>query len=367
MRSGGLQVGGQATDARKGSFPNGGAVAQDEQFYRDLVDSMSDGVYFVDRDRKITYWSGGAERLTGYRATEVTGRYCRDGILNHVDASGAELCGAACPLAATIRDGRRRDAHVYMHHADGHRQPVWVRSSVLYDRNGDIAGAVEVFSDDSAVADARAQLDEQQQLALTDALTAVGNRRRLEMQVEARLDEWRRHALPFGLLMVDIDLFKKVNDTYGHDAGDQVLTMVARTLSFGVRGSDVVTRFGGEEFAVVLGHADPDRLASVGERLRQLVAASRLMIGLQPIEVTVSIGGALVEPGDDQGTLLRRADAALYEAKRNGRNRLQVDARTMQSSKSETDATTATTGTGTTTATTGATGTQPAPDGELTA
>jgi diguanylate cyclase (GGDEF)-like protein/PAS domain S-box-containing protein len=312
-------------------------VSRGEEFYRDLVDSMSDGVYFVDRRRRITYWSGGAERLTGYRATEVVGHCCRDGILNHVDAEGTELCGAACPLAATIRDGRRRDAHVYMHHANGHRQPVWVRSSALYGPDGDIVGAVEVFSDDSAVADARAQMDELQQLALTDTLTAVGNRRYLELQIEARLNEWRRHELPFGILMVDIDLFKNVNDTYGHDAGDQVLAMVARTLSFGTRGTDVVARFGGEEFVVVSTHADADRLTATGQRFRQLVAASRLMIGREPVEVTVSIGGTLAEPGDDWSSMLRRADAALYEAKKNGRNRVRIDARTMGATTSGTD------------------------------
>lgn len=315
-------------------------MTQGEEFYRDLVDSMSDGVYFVDCRRNITYWSGGAERLTGYRATEVVGRGCRDGLLNHVDVQGTALCGTACPLAATIRDGRRRDAHVYMHHADGHRQPVWVRSSALYGPDGDIVGAVEVFSDDSAIADARAQVDELQQLALTDTLTAVGNRRYLEMQIEARLNEWRRHELPFGVLMVDIDLFKNVNDTYGHDAGDQVLAMVARTLSFGARGTDVVARFGGEEFVVVLTHADPDRLTTTGQRLRQLIAASRLMIGRQPIEVTVSIGGIMAEPGDDQNSLLRRVDAALYEAKKSGRNRLQIDIQTGETSvfRSDTEA-----------------------------
>ena len=90
-------------------------MEQDLALYRDLVDNMSDGVYFVDRTRTITYWSRGAERLTGYHASEVVGRRCLDGILNHVDECGTELCGAGCPLKATIRDGRCRDAHVFMH------------------------------------------------------------------------------------------------------------------------------------------------------------------------------------------------------------------------------------------------------------
>jgi diguanylate cyclase (GGDEF)-like protein/PAS domain S-box-containing protein len=294
-------------------------------FYRDLVDEMSDGVYFVDRSRRITYWSRGAERLTGYRAAEVVGGRCRDGMLNHVDENGAELCGADCPLRATMLDGRTREAHVFMHHADGHRQPVWVRAAPLRDDDGTIGGAVEVFGDDSAMVRARAQIDELSQLALTDPLTGLGNRRFLEMQLDTRLNEWTRYGSRFGVLMADVDLFKRVNDTFGHDVGDQVLAMVARTLAFGLRGSDVVGRYGGEEFVAVVAHADPAGLAVVGERLRSLVAASRLVVGRRPIEVTVSLGGTLVAPGDSPDTLLRRADAMLYAAKNAGRNRVRSD------------------------------------------
>jgi diguanylate cyclase (GGDEF)-like protein/PAS domain S-box-containing protein len=296
----------------------------DVAFYRDLVDNMSDGVYFVDRARKITYWSQGAERLSGYQAEEVVGRRCRDGILNHVDECGTELCGRACPLAATIRDGRCRDAHVFMHHADGHRQPVWVRAAPLRDPDGAIIGAVEVFSDDTAVTTARAQVSELEELALTDPLTGLGNRRYLEMQLNARLDEWMRYGSPFGVLIADIDLFKRVNDTYGHDVGDETLAMVARTLTFGLRGSHVAARYGGEEFVIVLAHTDPDGLGKVGERLRSLVAASRLVAARQPIEVTISLGGAMVAPGDTADTLLRRADTFLYAAKEAGRNQVKT-------------------------------------------
>src|SRR5664280_2072141 len=138
-------IGGTASGAvrrwRKTARVRSRGMGQDLAFYRDLVDNMSDGVYFVDRTRTITYWSRGAERLTGYHASEVVGRRCRDGILNHVDECGTELCGAGCPLKATIRDGRCRDAHVFMHHADGHRQPVWVRAAPLRDPAGEISGA----------------------------------------------------------------------------------------------------------------------------------------------------------------------------------------------------------------------------------
>jgi diguanylate cyclase (GGDEF)-like protein/PAS domain S-box-containing protein len=292
-------------------------------FYRALVDQMNDGVYFVDRRRRITYWSRGAERLTGYSAAEVMGQSCKDALLNHVTESGVELCGSGCPLKATMQDGRCRDAHVFMHHANGHRQPVWVRAAPL-NSNGKIVGAIEVFSDDSAVAGMQAQMNELTQQALTDTLTGLGNRRYLERQLDARVNEWQRYETPFGLLMADVDLFKQVNDIHGHDIGDQVLAMVARTLAFGLRTSEVAARYGGEEFVVLVPQTTPDGLTQVADRLRMLVETSRLPVARDSISVTVSIGATLVTPSDNADTVLRRADNALYTAKNEGRNRVHI-------------------------------------------
>ena len=107
----------------------------DKQFYQGLLDQISDGVYFVTLDRRITYWNGGAERITGYAADEVLGRSCSEGILRHVDDAGRQLCLDGCPLAAVMKDGKPREAHVYLHHKDGHRVPVTVRGQAL--RNPD--------------------------------------------------------------------------------------------------------------------------------------------------------------------------------------------------------------------------------------
>jgi diguanylate cyclase (GGDEF)-like protein/PAS domain S-box-containing protein len=300
-------------------------VESDVAFYRSLVDGMSDGVYFVDRDRVITYWSQGAERLTGYLASQAVGRGCCEGLLNHVDESGRELCSDACPLWATLQDGRPRDAHVFLRHADGHRQPVWVRAAALRDDAGAITGAVEVFSDDTATVTARARISELEQQALTDPLTGLGNRRYLEMQLGTRLHEWVRYGVPLGVLMVDVDMFKRINEEHGHEVGDRTLAMVARTLAFGLRGSDIVARSGGEEFVIVSPHTDLVGLGVVGERLRGLVAASHLESSSGTIAVTISLGGTLAQPGDDVDTLLRRAECMVYAAKDAGRNQVHVE------------------------------------------
>ena len=103
----------------------------DKEFYQDLLDQISDGVYFVTRDRRITYWNGGAERITGFGAEEVLGHSCSEGMLRHIDDTGRQLCLRGCPLAAVMTDGKRREVQVYLHHKDGHRVPVTVRGSAL--------------------------------------------------------------------------------------------------------------------------------------------------------------------------------------------------------------------------------------------
>jgi PAS domain S-box-containing protein len=123
----------------------------DNEFHKTIVDNLADGVYFVDPGREITYWNRGAERITGYASGAVVGHRCFDNILDHVDAEGNSLCHTICPLAATMRDGQPREVSVWLRHAEGYRKPVRIRTSPVRNGDGAIVGAVEVFSDDSAV------------------------------------------------------------------------------------------------------------------------------------------------------------------------------------------------------------------------
>ena len=290
------------------------------QFHEALLDSMSDGVYYIDRGGKITYWNHGAELMSGYTSAQVSGSRCSDGLLNHVDETGTELCGKLCPLRATMNDGQFREARVYMHHKDGHRQPVWVRASPLRDDTGEITGAVEVFRDDDEMATIRQRMGELEEQALTDPLTGVGNRRYIEGNLTEWLGDWTRHQERFGVLIIDFDKFKEVNDTYGHDAGDAGLTMVASTLRYGLQATDSLARWGGDEFLAITSAANDEELERVAERLRMLVGHSSIFTRTGLLSVTVSIGGALVQHRDSAEMLIARADRNLLHAKRAGRN-----------------------------------------------
>lgn len=160
------------------------------------------------------------------------------------------------------------------------------------------------------------------QSALRDPLTGTGNRIAMEQTLQREIDMSRRHLQPLSLLMLDIDHFKRVNDTHGHGAGDDVLREVAASIKQQLRNVDMVFRYGGEEFLVLLSNTSRESAAMVGERLRHATQASDYWADGTRIELTVSLGCATLLPGESADSLLRRADNVLYVAKRQGRNRL---------------------------------------------
>jgi diguanylate cyclase (GGDEF)-like protein/PAS domain S-box-containing protein len=301
-----------------------GTMFNQDHLYRDLLDNLADGVYFTDREGRVIFWNKGAEQLSGYTRSEVIGKRCRDNILMHVDASGARLCTTACPLQTTILDGQIHEADIFLHHKGGSRLPVHVRVAPLKDESGKIVGAVEVFSDTTSKTQMAKRLVEMEQLALLDTLTGLPNRRYLETQIYSRLEEMRRAGLGFAVLFMDIDDFKKINDTFGHEAGDRVLRMVAGTLDGNSRFFDVVGRWGGEEFIAVIFNVDDVTLREIAERFRILVAQSALTDS-DSLSVTISIGGTLASFEDTPESIVRRADANLYSAKNSGKNRVCMD------------------------------------------
>ncbi len=299
--------------------------ALDASLYHGILDQIDDGVYFVDREKRILLWNRSAERITGFPRSEVVGEHCGNRWLCHIDASGRMLCTNGCPLQRAVDTGVPIEADAFLQHKQGHRIPVRIKTIPLRDRQNRLVGAVEVFR---STADDRRQdqiIEELSHLAMIDDLTKLPNRRHFDMQLDRRLAELGRFGWPFGTLMIDIDRFKRVNDSAGHQMGDEVLRLVARTLSSNCRGLDTIARWGGEEFTAIITNVREDELRLVAEKFRTMVEASGLREGENaPIHVTVSIGGAIARPNETPAELMRRTDEMLYVAKRSGRNRVCV-------------------------------------------
>ena len=166
------------------------------------------------------------------------------------------------------------------------------------------------------------------EMAITDALTGLYNRRDMETHVGTLVDQANSRGKPLSVLILDIDYFKSINDTHGHDAGDDVLQDFAIRIRKSIRGIDLACRYGGEEFVVVMPETDMAVATMVAERLRRRIASEPFPIqkGARMIEVTISIGIAALGPNDNAAAVIKRADQALYRAKRDGRNRVVPDA-----------------------------------------
>ncbi len=294
----------------------------DTDAYNRILDDLHEGLYIVDRKRVIQYWNKAAENISGFSSGEVVGKSCSANILTHVDGGGRSLCMGGCPLSFTMTDGKVRESEIFLHHKDGHRVPVYVRVSPLFGANGAIIGGAELFTDISNAAAIELRIKELEEMALLDNLTQLANRRYIEKELMIRMAEYERVGVPFGVLFMDIDHFKKFNDTYGHDVGDRVLKFVAETLTRNSRPFDLVGRWGGEEFIGVIRNVTPLQLEYLGDRLRMLVAESYLLQGNNKLNVTLSMGGAFIRNDDTSESLIKRADRLLYESKRLGRNRL---------------------------------------------
>ena len=297
------------------------ALELDLGVYQAVLDCVEDGVYFVDRGKRILLWNRGAEAITGYARAEVIGDLCGHHRLCHVDESGRLLCMTGCPLQVALDTGVPIEADAFLQHKLGHRVPVRITTSALRDSQNRLLGAVEIFRLTSDLRRQNQLIEELARLAMIDDLTRLPNRRHFDMQLDRRIAELNRFAWPFGALMVDLDEFKGVNDRYGHRTGDEILQMVARTLSANCRAFDTVARWGGEEFSLIIANVHEEELRKVAEKLRAMVEASSLRLpDGEPLRMTVSIGGAVARPNETAAEILKRADDQLYAAKRDGRN-----------------------------------------------
>lgn len=293
--------------------------------YENVLDQLNDGVFFVDVNHNITYWNRGAERITGYTRDEVIGMPCAPGFLGHMDKAGVPVFGNQSPAVLCLKDGAVREHDLYVKHKGGHMVPVLTRITPILNTLDEIIGAMEVFTDNTSKILAMRRIEELEEIALVCPVTHVGNRRYAEMAMANAFEELRRYDWTFGVLFVDVDHFKRVNDLHGHNVGDEVLRMVAMALKSSLRTFDFVGRWGGEEFIIILPNINDEVLLRVAERCRSIVEESRYLHEGKEIQVTVSIGAALAKGNETPVELLDRVDQLMYRGKKSGRNQVCAD------------------------------------------
>ena len=282
-----------------------------------VLDTMDVGVFALGADGKVVCWSAGAERLTGQTADAMIGAPPP----RILPLPPRKKIDPTCPAVATLRDGVTRRLDASLGCPGGAWLSVRVRITPLGDMDAP-SGVVVVFHENSEKLALLQRIAELEQTALLDPLTGVANRRFVEDHLNVCMDQNTRYGWPFGLIFMDIDRFKAVNDEYGHEAGDQVLKHLAHVLDVRLRSFDLVGRWGGEEFIVICLNVGETDLRELAGRLREYVEAASFDYEGRKIAITVSIGATYPRREDTVRTLIQRADGLMYQSKQAGRNRV---------------------------------------------
>ena len=302
----------------------------DQDVCKRALESFHDeGIYLVDKDRLTIYYMG---RDSGMAVGPGSDHTVTELIPAPTSVLGVEdhdesLFGAPTHLSLVNETGDRSALFgvslVRGDTAEGSQ--VFTTISPVKNQNGETVGAMQVFQDREEISLLQQRLQELERMVLLDPLTRVGNRRYAEMQLQCCLDEMRRYGWPFGVLFIDVDDFKSINDTFGHATGDAVLRVTSHTLVSCLRSSDVVSRWGGEEFVVVLKNIGKEQIERIAEKVRSIVSQLRIPVDHDLLQVTVSVGATVAGADDSVASLVNRADRLMYESKQAGRNRVTVD------------------------------------------
>jgi len=282
------------------------------------LDSIADAVLSTDVAGKVTYLNSVAEKLIGWSLEEASGQPLNE-VFRVVDGATRKP-SARNPLDLAIEQNKAVGlaANSVLVRRDGKETAIEDSAAPIHSRSGGVIGAVMVFRDVSA---SRKVIAKMSHLAQHDFLTDLPNPVLLDDRIAQAIALARRHDKQFAVMFMDLDRFKEINDSQGHDTGDKLLQSVALRLKACVRGSDSVSRKGGDEFVVLLSEiAHAQHAVRSVEKIIAAVTATHLIAGHE-LRVTASIGISIYPlDGKDAQTLLKAADAAMYQAKAGGRN-----------------------------------------------
>lgn len=280
------------------------------------IDQSPAAVVLTDAKGSTEYVNDRFCLLSGYSAEQVIGQNPR--ILKSDDKSSEEYK----ELWDTITSGLTWTGEFHNRASDGSEYFVRAQISPIRDNKGKIAWFIGLQED---VTEARKLHHELEKQATTDPLTGLLNRRKLFYDIETEISRAQRYKFQIGLLAIDLDHFKQVNDVWGHAAGDEVLRQVSRLMQYNIRNNDILGRYGGEEFILALPQTELQQASSFAERLRKKIEAHEIHYEQTIIKVKVSIGCTEWYPDEKtMDAMLKRSDVALYQAKENGRNQVVV-------------------------------------------
>ncbi len=300
-----------------------------------VMEGMGDGVVVITRDRNIFHANSAAAALLKMEKADMEGHKCYE--LLHGRQTPCEEPHITCPLVQILERGEPGTKVLHtLRDSQGDEHHVEITASPVRDGRGTVFAMVESWRDimenkiDDELVKLVKRLNEAQthlrHVAITDELTGLRNRRFIIERLEEEFQRSKRSGRPLGLIMLDIDRFKQINDVYGHIFGDVVLRVVASRMRSILRKHDLLGRVGGEEFLVVCPDSSLDDTVVVAERIRTIINKETIGDGVNEVQVALSAGVTMLSVADDSAdSVYSRADTALYKAKGEGRNRVVVE------------------------------------------
>ncbi len=282
----------------------------DPETYRDILDGLQIGVSVVDLQKKIVFWSDGAEQISGYARIDVLGHSCAENILLHCNQIGCEMCTGKCPIATAHHQARPVEAMSFIHHKSGHRSPVHSWAIPLRDRQGSLIGIIQTFEGDFAVVGPDPNNRSMKERGCLDDITGLPNQAMMQSHLREMLGTFAELQIPFGIFLVEIYELAQFRARYGQEAATSMLLVLARTLRNAVWPADFVGRWSESQFLVILSGCGVDAVQSVSQRVLNMMSSATIPWWGEELSAAVSMGRAGALAGDTVESLLQRAQPA---------------------------------------------------------
>jgi len=287
-----------------------------------ILENFLHGIVFFDVNGNVKYVNKLFEELTHIPKSELTGKNLNDNIFKCLDENKAPMCGN-CPFEKPIDKRQVKKVSCMISNRSGYLVPVIITNIPIY--NGkEYMGHIFDFEDNTSKYLNLRKMKELEELAMLDPLTGLPNRRFLNEMLEKCFHKLNRFAdYNFAIVFLDIDNFKSINDIFGHAKGDAVLKKLASLIKEALREYDVICRYGGEEFVLILQYISMEKLYMVCERLREKVEHELKVPGIDKT-ITISLGATFATKMDTKESIVKRADKLMYQSKLLGKNRATI-------------------------------------------
>jgi diguanylate cyclase (GGDEF)-like protein/PAS domain S-box-containing protein len=285
----------------------------DPDICRDILDGLQIGVSVLDLQKKIVFWSDGAEQITGYSRLDVLGHSCSDNILQHCNQISCEMCTDGCPIAITLHDAKPMEAMTFIHHKSGHRTQVHTWAIPLRNKHGSLIGVIQTFEGEFALGGSGPDDRSMREHGCLDDTTGLPNAAMMQAHLRELLGTFGELQISFAVICLEIPHLSLFRTRYGQGATRSILLVLARTLRNTVWPTDFVGRWTEDRFLIILSGCHEDALHMVSQRILNMTASATIQWWGEQLSVEALIGGTIAIAGDGVESLLQRVHQQLRE------------------------------------------------------